>query len=1216
MVKPRHIQWMSGFVGSALLLSGAPTVWAAGKFTKKEEAVIATQTELTKPKDPTKKREEKKKPDLTASDVFGGMGEELKSVTDSQIKLLQRLIDASGDDDPEKPDYLFRMAELFAEQERYYSFKARELDEKVFDAQQASKVAEATRLKAIQADYEKKEKTWLLAAVQKYLAVANGPKFQTYKKMDQVLFYLAYLLTQVKKEEQARTFFKRLIKDYPNSPYLPHAYLSFGEFFFENKELENALKFYDRVLAYPDSPVFGFALYKKGWVYFNMTDFKSAMDTFIKVIDMTTNPKSKHTKGDAQLAKEAKKDLVRTYAQFGVPEKAWPLFQRYGKDFAPTMLELLAELYNGQGKFADSIKVYRELIKLNPGTVKLCNWQTEILKNTLSMTGSRAVPETVKELQRLSAVYERTVGMTGVKKEVVDECRDNTANTLRELATVWHKEAQKTGVPETYANAGDLYKEYLRRFPKERDAYIMTYYYAELLWALGVKDNNTSSHWYCDAAPIFSDVVKLDTKGPKLKDAAYAAVLSWKNCLDIADEGSDEKKAVEEASRTKRAANKKKGSEEKETKPEEKLAELPIPEKQLKMLEAFDAYIKYVPESAGDVKTLLIIKWRRARVFYDYNHFKQASPLFRDIAENHPKDELAIYAANLLLDTLIFEQDFKELGAQAERFAALQKQGALQEDALSKRLANIQNSIVRKVIEQQEKEGESRLAGIGYMKLADSNPNDPKYDELLYNAGLLFQKSKLIGLAIQIRDRLIRERPDSVYAKRALYRVGQSYQFIGRYEQAAERYETFAEKYSGELGKDDKGNPEKDPDKRIDAALGLNTAAVFRRGLGQTEKSIADVNKFVTNYGGRKEYYDQAAGVFFDMGQIFEQKKDYARLRGHLIEYLKNWSVKGGIDRQITAEVKLGEIAWRDSCPVAGVNGACIKVERERASAAAQLKAKSDKGKQKLKKKGQQKLGQCGPETKSKITVFERKPAQVKEAMAHFDKAIQLYKGGAAAASVTKDDQASYDARVNTMVYHVALARMSQADKEYEALLQMKVPTGLVFDPKQKKKEADSKKKFADWLKGKSSKLDATRQLYTGVILLKNASFAIAAAARIGQLYQDFADGLYTAEVPQVPAPPGMAADEWAELFRTTYCDQLTDAAEPIEKKAEEGLSICLSKSTELNWFNEWSKLCEAELNQIKPSEYPLAAELRSEPGVLFTRLDVAPPATAPVETK
>ena len=41
----------------------------------------------------------------------------------------------------------------------------------------------------------------------------------------------------------------------------------------------------------------------------------------------------------------------------------------------------------------------------------------------------------------------------------------------------------------------------------------------------------------------------------------------------------------------------------------------------------------------------------------------------------------------------------------------------------------------------------SRLAGIGYMKLADSNPNDPKYDELLYNASVLFQRSKLQGPA-------------------------------------------------------------------------------------------------------------------------------------------------------------------------------------------------------------------------------------------------------------------------------------------------------------------------------------------------------------------------------------------------------------------------------------------------------------------------------------
>jgi hypothetical protein len=69
----------------------------------------------------------------------------------------------------------------------------------------------------------------------------------------------------------------------------------------------------------------------------------------------------------------------------------------------------------------------------------------------------------------------------------------------------------------------------------------------------------------------------------------------------------------------------------------------------------------------------------------------------------------------------------------------------------------------------------------------------------------------------------------------------------------------------------------------------------------------------------------------------------------------------------------------------------------------------------------------------------------------------------------------------------------------------------------------------------------------------------------------------------------------------------MADAAEPLDGKAVEGLGLCLSKSTELNWFNEWSKLCETELNQIKPSEFPLAAEIRSQPGYSSLTLDVAP---------
>ena len=71
---------------------------------------------------------------------------------------------------------------------------------------------------------------------------------------------------------------------------------------------------------------------------------------------------------------------MRSYAYIGTADKAWNFFQKIGGDYAPTMFEQLGELYNAMGKFDESIRVYRELIKLTPESMKLCNWQTEILK--------------------------------------------------------------------------------------------------------------------------------------------------------------------------------------------------------------------------------------------------------------------------------------------------------------------------------------------------------------------------------------------------------------------------------------------------------------------------------------------------------------------------------------------------------------------------------------------------------------------------------------------------------------------------------------------------------------------------------------------------------------------------------------------------------------------------------------------------------------------
>ena len=90
---------------------------------------------------------------------------------------------------------------------------------------------------------------------------------------------------------------------------------------------------------------------------------------------------------------------------------------------------------------------------------------------------------------------------------------------------------------------------------------------------------------------------------------------------------------------------------------------------------------------------------------------------------------------------------------------------------------------------------------------------------------------------------------------------------------------------------------------------------------------------------------------------------------------------------------------------------------------------------------------------------------------------------------------------------------------------------------------------------------------------------------------QSLSDQLYSAELPAA-----VRTGEFAELKIASYCDALTAIAEPIEAQAIAAYSGCLRRSTELGWFSSWSSLCERELGQLRPTEFPSAFELRSAP--------------------
>jgi len=133
MHKTSSSMFMGGFIAVSLIVGGASDAHAAGKYTKKEEPVVANQTELTRPTRPAPGTESQQ-PGLSARGFILGPRDQVQAVNEKQIKVMQKLEAMTPEGDPEKPELLFRLGQLYEEGARYWNFRARELDEKIFEA--------------------------------------------------------------------------------------------------------------------------------------------------------------------------------------------------------------------------------------------------------------------------------------------------------------------------------------------------------------------------------------------------------------------------------------------------------------------------------------------------------------------------------------------------------------------------------------------------------------------------------------------------------------------------------------------------------------------------------------------------------------------------------------------------------------------------------------------------------------------------------------------------------------------------------------------------------------------------------------------------------------------------------------------------------------------------------------------------------------------------
>lgn len=1134
---------LAALVATALALPAGAQSTAKYKRSGARVDVKVKQTELTRGIKAKTTSKSEFVPEVTA-DQFMNIQGQVKLIRGQQIAEYRRLIEETSPDDPELPDLLFRLAEQYAQQQRYWRFRFMEMYGKIEKAPRAQRASLTSR----QNGYQKEEQKYLTEAIKIYALIANNPKFKNYARMDEALFYYAYTLQGAKRVDLARKVYQQLIQNYPNSKFIPFAFLAFADYFFETNSLAQAEKFYDKVLEFPTSPVYAYALYKKGWVYLNLDRPQDALETFYDVTQKTRDKERYEI-----LNRASKKDFVRAYAEVGRPQKAYQAFERVDKSYAFNMLKILATIYLDQGKAEKTIYVHRELIQRAPKDQQVCEWEYNVVQAMITAGDNKQKADEIELLDKLYVKYrDRKI----LKGTALQECHDNAEGITYEMAGLWHQEVMKTLNFDTLAYVERLYETFLESFPDSEHHDEVQYYFSECLWLRAENEQNprlATERWE-KAAIAFTDVVKQGKVDAKLrKESAYAAVLGWKNAL-----------AVDPRTQT---------PETDLSKLEEQRAPAPKPitDREQKMIAAFDIYIKYIKDPND--QELVMMKFLKARILWTHDHLDEALPSFREIVETYPRHEAAGYSAAIIRDSLIRMHRYQELG---EFVTTLLARSEFWEDRdeLKEIFLKDQGKVQRRVAEDLEKGGKKLACGQSYESLYNTNPDGPNMDEVLFNAGVCYEDAKSIGKAIQMYEVLNQRFPKSVHAQKALGRAGNAYAAIAFYDRSAGKYEQFAKKYGGEK----------------DAPSALQNAVTYRKGIGDDKAAIADIEFFVKQYKNKMK--KDSADALWGLVGIYEKQGNQEALVKALERYLKEMGGKGGRDRVVAAHARIGQILWEQSCRNKGVDGACIKVERERA----------------VRRRGKRRRGtvlpdRCGEASKIKLTVIERDKKKAAQARGHFRQAISEYGKGA-----SSDDPARQAFAINMY----AMSRFYLAEEQFENFLAVEFPEKLDFSERNAKKKADSEKRFTKFLAEKEKQGSRANDAYKGVRAVRGggAAWAIAASARIGQISQNAADALYTAEVPRDVRSGPYAEDSW-----DAYCDTLTTAAGPLEERSVAGFRSCLETSTSLNWFNKWSKLCERELGQIRPQDFPTASELHADPSSVAAITDTQGLVTAISDT-
>jgi cellulose synthase operon protein C len=770
------------------------------------------------------------------------------------------------------PDAMFRLAELYFEeskdQQRLAQKQYEELLKKLPPGEEPPPDAPVKFDKSI-ALYRRLEE-----------------KFPAYKLADGVHYLLAYVLEQQGDLEESRDTFAQLVEQFPQSRFVPEAWMRIGEYWFDNTGadanagLAKAAEAYTHVTQYPEGTLYDKGLYKLGWTYYRLDQYDQAVDAFVKLIDAyearakaEETPEGQQKQASGELREEALQYTAISFADetWGGVEKAKAFFGKGGqRRWESEFWRKLGDIYFDQTKHAPAIECYQIVLSKDPAAPFAPQLQQRIVqaweRDRDFEKAWQARDALVKQFGEGSPWFEAN------KKdpEVLAKTRDLMERSLYGSAVFHHQQAQTYKKAQKYElalkefqAAALAYGTYLDRFPHARNLYETRFFHAETLY---------NSLRFEEAAAEYAKVRDDNTDGRYLNDASYSVVLSLQKEIDRLERaGKLDTLPFYKAAERPADAN---------------LKPIELEELWQRQVAAADAFIRVMPKDEKAPELL----FKSGETYYRHNQFDEARRRFKLLIDTYPASPEAEYAGNLTLETFLAEQDWNKVEAFSSE--QLRRGGKKLEDKRRGELSTIQLGARFKrataLMDEKKYEEAAKL----FIQAVDDDPKVEFADKALNNAAFCYQQAYRFESAIKLYERLFTQYPQSPLADASVFLVGFAAEKAFDFDKAIDRYELLVDKYAQSPKRADalfnlahalerlQRYPEAQrayvryaqtfPDKE-DAPAMLFTGALVAERTKNWKQEIADLTDYIRRFKKSEKEKERIVLAYLKIGLAFKQ---------------------------------------------------------------------------------------------------------------------------------------------------------------------------------------------------------------------------------------------------------------------------------------------------------------------------------------------------------